>query len=867
MNIRRITVCLVFALFVFFGYPGRLSVPAHAASVNGISVSDKDLEPDEVFSLSINIPALANADTATLKIGFDPDTFEVTSDVTSWQSSFGNCIAVSDAGVIALSAANDSSVIDLSRGLTLSASLRVKSTAVIGDHDIILEKSSLSVTDGANSTELWTPTATAVTVKVRAADTYPRTYGGIDLSKKEVRAGETFTATINIPVFSDYADTATLKVEFDRTAFEVTSWAPVIAGGEYHSGEGFFSVSASNDTPAIDLTRGLTLSAEMKAKSSVSTGDSPFTLTKSSISFVGTDGITSVEMWAPTRTTANIKAIGTTPTPTPVVPATGGGITVSGSSFRPNEEFTVSVVIPKMVSADTMTIKVEFNSSIFEVTEWAPNVPGGVSDKGSGYFALSASNAERSISLDSGKTLTAKLKVKSNAAVGNYYFSLTKSSISYVDESDGYTYIQLWAPSSKSASVSVSSSSSYPVTGGGLSLSRSEIYSGDSFVVYINIPAIDKYADILSVRCEYDRNSFELVSWSPTITGGTSSYGPGYFSLSASNNRNIIDVGRGLTFAATLRSRYGLNTGSYRFDITYSSLTYIKDNNRERQELWQPTNTTAYLRVIYYNPAVTNSSNNNNSPAITTSDAANQNTNVYFDDPIDEDDTDNDDIDDDTTKSANKITLESRLSDLDSGSVRTSTKRRFFYNDTFIILQNTDEADKMAVKALRALGMSGHEYYVFDISLYDTATGQYLRSLKNNGYVKFTLPLPKKLHPVSSAIGVYHIENGIPEYVDSSIIVENGQEFICFKAYSFSPYMFVDTINGKDATITDTDDHTLPDNNNSYGGGGGSGSSNGYSNPGTGVAAAVIIPAALTGCLLLGRKNKHHRKRTKTKIE
>jgi hypothetical protein len=88
--------------------------------------------------------------------------------------------------------------------------------------------------------------------------------------------------------------------------------------------------------------------------------------------------------------------------------------------------------------------------------------------------------------------------------------------------------------------------------------------------------------------------------------------------------------------------------------------------------------------------------------------------------------------------------------------------------------------------------------------------------------------------------------------IDSSLIYENGVQKIRFTVNSFSPYMFV---GGKKSSGGGNG------GNNGMVAPGGSKTNPGSANPHTGVAAAILIPAALTGCLILAKKHGRRRKK------
>lgn len=121
------------------------------------------------------------------------------------------------------------------------------------------------------------------------------------------------------------------------------------------------------------------------------------------------------------------------------------GISVSSTELSHSEEFYVEVSIPSAENADTASLRVEFDENVFEVIEWNPEISGGIANSGAGFFGLSAANAERRIDLSSGMTLSAKMRVKDEAAEGEYSINLVKSSFCYVMD-NGYEFKELWFP-------------------------------------------------------------------------------------------------------------------------------------------------------------------------------------------------------------------------------------------------------------------------------------------------------------------------------------------------------------------------------------------------------------------------------------
>ncbi len=131
------------------------------------------------------------------------------------------------------------------------------------------------------------------------------------------------------------------------------------------------------------------------------------------------------------------------------------GISSSTSVVSVGDIFNVDLLVPPAENADTAIIKVEFDSSAFEVVNWNPTIPGAViNPNGDGFFSLQAANATRAIDLSSGLKLSAELKVKDSAAMGDYTIRLTESSFSYFDE-ETFEDVELWFPTTTSVDIKV----------------------------------------------------------------------------------------------------------------------------------------------------------------------------------------------------------------------------------------------------------------------------------------------------------------------------------------------------------------------------------------------------------------------------
>ena len=134
------------------------------------------------------------------------------------------------------------------------------------------------------------------------------------------------------------------------------------------------------------------------------------------------------------------------------------GISVSSDTAAAGDEITVTIYAPPAQNADTAFIKVEFDSSVFEVVKWEPTVANAIYNSGEGFFVVTSANASRAIQLGSGYRDTAVIAVKRNAPDGDHKFTLTQHSLSYIDDS-GFKSVELWNPAVTEVTVHIGRSS------------------------------------------------------------------------------------------------------------------------------------------------------------------------------------------------------------------------------------------------------------------------------------------------------------------------------------------------------------------------------------------------------------------------
>ena len=277
-----------------------MQLTCSASFTTGIDAESSAVAPGDIFKINVKIPVLANADTASIRVEFDKSAFTV----LEWHPYLSDGLNETPfgEGYFAAVSANATRSIDLSKGMTLTATMKVNNGAKSGNYVFKLVKHDLSYYDETNNSivELWNePELDQVSVGIASEDS------GLGLVRQTVDRGETFTLNIYVPK-CEKADTASIWVEYDESAFELKKWSPEVPGGEVGRGEGFFSLSAANRYRDIDLTNGLTLKAEFKVKSGAATGEHKFTLKKGSMSYYSEDLNNNVELWAPTIKTVSI---------------------------------------------------------------------------------------------------------------------------------------------------------------------------------------------------------------------------------------------------------------------------------------------------------------------------------------------------------------------------------------------------------------------------------------------------------------------------------------------------------------------------------------------------------------------------------
>ncbi|MBQ9384351.1 MAG: hypothetical protein IJT87_08945 [Ruminiclostridium sp.] len=121
---------------------------------------------------------------------------------------------------------------------------------------------------------------------------------GVFVSEASPERGSGFTVTISVPP-AENADTASVKLSFDKNAFEVVEWAPEVPGGFINVSDDMVVLLAINVIRSIDLSEGLTLTAKMRVKDSAPDGRYPFVLEEHSFCYVDETGYDFIEVWFP----------------------------------------------------------------------------------------------------------------------------------------------------------------------------------------------------------------------------------------------------------------------------------------------------------------------------------------------------------------------------------------------------------------------------------------------------------------------------------------------------------------------------------------------------------------------------------------
>ena len=130
----------------------------------------------------------------------------------------------------------------------------------------------------------------------------------------------------------------------------------------------------------------------------------------------------------------------------------------------------------------------------------------------------------------------------------------------------------------------------------GLGVSSDRVAPGDTFTVYVDVPP-SANADTAYIKVEFDASAFEVVSWSPAMSGAVTNSGDGFFVLTAANAFRDIALGSGYRAEAVISVRYGAARGTYSFRLTEHSISYISDDGIDYVEVWQPAVTEVAVSI------------------------------------------------------------------------------------------------------------------------------------------------------------------------------------------------------------------------------------------------------------------------------
>ena len=856
----------------------------------GMTVTPAGVKRGDKVTAAVTIPAINElADHCEIQIDFDKDAFKV----TKWNPPLSGATYDNDTGRIII---DTNETIDMKDGFTFTAELTAKDDAELGVfYPFTLSKALFTRTELGRKQVIWSPAETMKYAEVEIYGNLPvKGKGGISASPVSLDLGDEFKVTVTVPPINAKVDAINLEVGYKSDMFELTDITSSISGLTINSSASTFGVSGTDIYPKIDLSSGLTLTADLKVKYTAKKGSYDFNLTKTTLTYKKADG-TPVSVWEPLtkKATVTIKRDETD------FPIKSDGLTVTPSRVKPDGTFTATVKVPAVrATGESFTANVTFDPNVFEVRSVTSSDNNIYVNYGEGYF--SANSNYGTFDLNKGLTITATMKVRSYVTTGRTYdLTLLNAELNgYVV--DGAPSQKIWEPARTVAGVTVPSpEDDYPVSGGGISLSHSSIYPGDQFTLYVKIPVMDISADAVSFTVDFDGNAFEVVTWDPHLTNGIPTFNTGSIGLNAGGGSGI-NLRNGLTLSAILKAKTNANPTQYQFRLSRSSVTAVGIS----KELWSPVSVNAPITVLSKNSNNGNNGNNKYDPnnwnqwdpwyqwpyynpydpyyKPPVNNDKNRNDDFVYDPDDDDRDeipvNDKDDEINNRSKGNVNIELNGDLKNVSNQGIKVKTKKKFFYGDTIIIIRNTDIADMSAATALNKLSMSNCQSYAFDVSVYDTSTGTYIHTI-DGGYIDISIPVPTVFTGSPERIAVYHTADGNPEFINSETVYENGIQKIKFRANSFSPYMFVDPTSTKIGNNSGTGNYTVipnsnsgdndyyvPNNNsgnNGNNGNNGSGGNNGTvrpANPSTGsTIALIVIPAATLGCVLLAKKGKRKR--------
>jgi hypothetical protein len=220
---------------------------------------------------------------------------------------------------------------------------------------------------------------------------------GLSTSATNVKQGETFTVTLQIPSIAEKMATVQFWITFDRTDFQVTSYVPpTVTGGERvysteseanAAGKITVSYSGAGGDNTVDLSSGYTLTATVKALDAATIGNHTFTLSSCKLEKLADDGYSVLDqtpsgltnsanvtiyselagaqavtgLTAPTKGTAPVTSVTAPTNTTAAVKWYVGTTEFTGSTFAANTAYTAKVTLTpntgyKFASGATYTI-------------------------------------------------------------------------------------------------------------------------------------------------------------------------------------------------------------------------------------------------------------------------------------------------------------------------------------------------------------------------------------------------------------------------------------------------------------------------------------------------------------------------------
>ena len=198
--------------------------------------------------------------------------------------------------------------------------------------------------------------AAAVTfsmITASAFSSFADATNGISVSETTLEQGDEFTVSLIVPPAED-ADTASLRVLYDDTAFEGIEFAPDVPGSFTNLSNGIMALSAANATRAIKLGDGLTLTAKMKVRDNAPDGVYDFILVENSFCYLIEETWEFEELWFPETTKVSV-TVGSPVAGTAVTAELQPPETTAGTVTAPTETAKSDSPLP-MNSSDNVFI-------------------------------------------------------------------------------------------------------------------------------------------------------------------------------------------------------------------------------------------------------------------------------------------------------------------------------------------------------------------------------------------------------------------------------------------------------------------------------------------------------------------------------